>query len=40
MSPAKVGLVMLHVILALLRSLLSGFQSHFRLALENLALRH
>ena len=31
---------MLKVISALLRSLLSGFQSHSRLALENLALRH
>ena len=31
---------MLEVISALLRSLLSGFQSHSRLALENLALRH
>jgi hypothetical protein len=31
---------MLAVILALLHSLLSGFQSHFRLVLENLALRH
>ena len=31
---------MLAVILTLLRSLLSGCQSHPRLALENLALRH
>ena len=31
---------MLDVILALLRSLLPGFQSHSQLALENLALRH
>jgi transposase InsO family protein len=31
---------MLDIILALLHSLLSGFQSHSRLALENLALRH
>ena len=31
---------MLAVILTLLRSLLSGCQSHSRLALENLALRH
>jgi|GEM_PF-7030876 hypothetical protein len=40
MSSAKVGFDMLEVIGALLRSLLSGFQSHSRLALENLALRH
>jgi hypothetical protein len=31
---------MLDVIFAVLRALLSGFQPHSRLVLENLALRH
>jgi hypothetical protein len=40
MWSAKVAPVMLDVTLALLRCLLSGFQSHSRLAFEYLALRH